>query len=446
MKPAEYMNNVASYAILIPGAIMCLVPVRKYLRISFKKLSLFLFTGLIIYSLVMPFAEQRLTIIEPNVLFFLTIALCFIGYCMAVNLEKIKLLYLTLSTMAILSFGGLANYMAYAYVKNYGIKSPFYNIGLVLQWITTIILMCLILFPLFSKKIIWTLEYYHTKSVWNIIWIVPALVTFVNYTMIPVNNKNATVGRIFRLYILVDFSILLLFLLFQLMFYLIVKTLIEKSENEKRTQLLQMESAQYQLLLNQIEHTSKLRHDFRHTAHTILSLAKKKDTDKIILYLEEYNHELNSCSPDFFCKHSAVNAILAYYSGIAAGQSIQTDWHIELPEQIAVSDVDLCTILGNLLENAIQGCLTIDSGRFINLSADITKNGELYIIAVNSFDGSIRQSERKYLSTKKDGNGIGLTSVSLTAEKYFGVTSFSHSESEFYSEIMLNLPIPKAGT
>ena len=345
MKPAEYMNNVASYAILIPSAIMCLVPVRKYLRISFKKLSLFLFTGLIIYSLVMPFAEQRLTIIEPNVLFFLTIALCFIGYCMAVNLEKIKLLYLTLSTMAILSFGGLANYMAYAYVKNYGIKSPFYNIGLVLQWITTIILMCLILFPLFSKKIIWTLEYYHTKSVWNIIWIVPALVTFVNYTMIPVNNKNATVGRIFHLYILVDFSILLLFLLFQLMFYLIVKTLIEKSENEKRTQLLQMESAQYQLLLNQIEHTSKLRHDFRHTAHTILSLAKKKDTDKIILYLEEYNHELNSCSPDFFCKHSAVNAILAYYSGIAAGQSIQTDWHIELPEQIAVSDVDLCTIL-----------------------------------------------------------------------------------------------------
>ena len=238
MKPAEYMNNVASYAILIPSAIMCLVPVRKYLRISFKKLSLFLFTGLIIYSLVMPFAEQRLTIIEPNVLFFLTIALCFIGYCMAVNLEKIKLLYLTLSTMAILSFGGLANYMAYAYVKNYGIKSPFYNIGLVLQWITTIILMCLILFPLFSKKIIWTLEYYHTKSVWNIIWIVPALVTFVNYTMIPVNNKNATVGRIFHLYILVDFSILLLFLLFQLMFYLIVKTLIEKSENEKRTQLL----------------------------------------------------------------------------------------------------------------------------------------------------------------------------------------------------------------
>ena len=54
MKPAEYMNNVASYAILIPSAIMCLVPVRKYLRISFKKLSLFLFTGLIIYSLVMP--------------------------------------------------------------------------------------------------------------------------------------------------------------------------------------------------------------------------------------------------------------------------------------------------------------------------------------------------------------------------------------------------------
>lgn len=440
MKLIEYIDIVASYAIIIPGAIMCLVPVRKHLRISFRKISLLLFTGLIIYSLAMPFAEQKLTMFNPHILFFLTVALCFIGYCMAVNLEKIKLLYLTLSTMAILSFGGLANYMAYAYVENYNIKSPFYDIGLVLQWVITIILMLFTLFPLFSKNITWVLEYYHTKSVWNIIWIVPALVTFCNYTMIPMDNKNATVGRIFRLYILVDFSILLLFLLFQLMFYLIVKTLIEKSEHEKRTQLLQIEFAHYQLLLNQMQHTAKLRHDFRHTAHTLLSLAKEGDMDKILEYLEEYNHELDSYSPNFFCRHSAVNAILTYYSGIATSQNIQTDWHIDLPEQITVSDVDLCTILGNLLENAIQGCLTVASQRFINLSVDITKNGELYIIAVNSFNGYVEKAEHKYLSTKKDGNGIGLMSISVTAEKYSGVTNFYHSESEFYSEIMLNIP------
>lgn len=299
-------------------------------------------------------------------------------------------------------------------------------------------IMCLV--PVADLQAIWALEYYHTKSVWNIIWIVPALVTFCNYTMIPMDNKNATVGRIFRLYILVDFSILLLFLLFQLMFYLIVKTLIEKSEHEKRTQLLQIEFAHYQLLLNQMHHTAKLRHDFRHTAHTLLSLAKEGDMDKILEYLEEYNHELDSYSPNFFCRHSAVNAILTYYSGIATSQNIQTDWHIDLPEQITVSDVDLCTILGNLLENAIQGCLTVASQRFINLSVDITKNGELYIIAVNSFNGSVKKAEHKYLSTKKDGNGIGLMSISVTAEKYSGVTNFYHSEAEFYSEIMLNIP------
>ena len=171
-----------------------------------------------------------------------------------------------------------------------------------------------------------------------------------------------------------------------------------------------------------------------------MSLAKERDIDKILQYLEEYNHELDSYSPQLFCKHSAVNAILSYYSGIAASQNIQTDWHIDLPEQIGVSDVDLCSILGNLLENAIQGCLTVDSQRFINLSVDITKNGELYIISVNSFDGSVKKAEQKYLSTKKDGNGIGLLSISATAEKYSGVTNFYHSESEFYSEIMLNLP------
>ena len=440
MTTTEYIYTAFSYAILIPGAIMCLVPVRKHLHIPFKRLSLFLFPGLIVYSLLMPFAEYHLTMINPHALFFITVALCFIAYCIAVDLEKIKLLYLTMTTMAVLSFGGLASYMINAYILNHSLKSPFYDTGIILQWVTTIIIMCLTLFPLFSKNIIWTLEYYHTKSVWNIIWTIPALVTFCNYTMIPADSKNATVGRIFSLYLLVDFTLLLFFLLFQLMFYLIVKTLIKKSEHEKRTQLLQMQSSQYQLLLNQLKQTSKLRHDFRHTAHTLLALAREHDTDKILKYLEEYDQELSSYSPRLFCKNSAVNAILTYYSGIAAHQDIQTDWHIDLPEQIGVSDIDLCSILGNLLENTIQGCLTTASHRFINLSVDITKNGELYIISVNSFNGDVKKNDRKYLSTKKDGNGIGLLSISVTAEKYSGVANFYHSGMEFYSEIMLNLP------
>lgn len=435
-----YIEFFLAYTLLIPGAVMCLLPVKDHLRISVKKLSLILFPCLVLYSLLMPFVEYQFLSVSHNIFFTLTVPFLFIGYCLAVDMENIKLLYMTMSTMAFFSFGGLANFMTDAYLTNNQITTQTYITSLIVQWIVTIILTCFIYLPFFNNKIAWTLEHFHTRSVWNIIWAIPALITFCNYMMIPMDYKNATVGRIFGIYLLVDFTFLLLFLLLQLMFHQIAKNLIEKSEQEQKTQLLEIQSTQYQNLLGYIDKTSKLRHDFRHTAHTLLSLAHENDMEKILQYLEDYNKELDSYSPRLFCRHSAANAILAYYDGIATSQNIQIGLHIDLPSQIKISDVDLCSILGNLLENALDGCMTVPSGqRFINLSVDLTKQGELYIISVNSFNGNVRKSKQKYLSTKKDGNGIGLWSISITAEKYAGMTRFYHSETEFYSEVMLSI-------
>lgn len=435
-----YIEFFFAYALFIPGAIMCLLPVKDHLRISARKLFLTLFPFLILYSLLMPFVDYQFLTINHNIFFTLTVPFLFIGYCMAVELENIKLFYIVTSTMAFFSFSGLGYFMADAYFINNQIKLPHYAFPLMLQWFIILVLICFIYLPFFYKRIAWTVKHFHTKSVWNIIWTVPALITFCNYMMIPTDYKNATAGRIFQIYLLIDFTLLLLFLLFQFMFHRIAKNLIEKSEQEKKTQLLEIQSMQYQSLLSYINETSRMRHDFRHTAHTLLALAQENETGKMLSYLEEYNQELDSYSPRLYCKHPTANAILAYYADIAMSQEIQIGWHIDLPRQINISDVDLCSILGNLLENALDGCMTLPPPqRFINLSVDLTKQEELYIISVNSFNGIIKKSGQKYLSTKKDGNGIGLWSVSITAEKYDGMTRFYHSETEFYSEVMLRL-------
>ena len=439
MDDLTYFYTAIGYALLIPGAIMCLLPIRNHLRIPLKKLCLLLFPTLFLYSIMMPLIEKQFSI-GNQTLFSLTIFLCFPVYCMAVDLKKIKLFYLFLSNIALLSFAGLAFYMVDAYIVNNGIISPIYDTAVVSQWCATLLLLCFVFLPFFNRKLTWTLEHFHSTPVWNIVWTVPALITFCNFAMIPVDYKNATVGRIFSLYILIDTTLLLLFLLFQQMFYLIAKTLIEKSEHETKTQLLQIQANQYQNLLRYVNETSKLRHDFRHTAHTLSSLAQENDTEKILCYLKEYSQELDSYRPRLFCRHTAANAILSYYASIAESSHIQMNWRIDLPAKLSVSDVDLCTILGNLLENAIEGCIDVPlAQRFINLSADLTENKELYIICVNSSGGNLKKSGAKYLSTKKGGTGIGLLSISVTAEKYAGVTRFYHSDREFNSEVMLNL-------
>lgn len=447
MNYLDYFNSVSVYALMIPGAVMCLLPVKNHLRIPAKKLCFLLFPMLILYSFLMPFAENiipakdSIPFTDSNTIFSLSAIIYFFFYCMAVDYEKIKLFYLTLSVMALFSFSGLTYYMVFAYVITNDIDTPVYDIATCFQWGMVFLLMGFVFFPFLNRKLTWILEHFHSKLVWNIVWTVPALITFCNYAMIPMDDKNVTVGRVFSLYLLLDSTLLLLFLLFQQMFYLIAKTLIEYNEKEKKTQLLQIQASQYQSLLRYVNETSKLRHDFRHTVHTLFSLAQERNTDKILCDLEEFSQNLESYHPHFICNHSTANAILAYYANIAVSQEIQTNWHVDLPEKFLISDVDLCSILGNLLENAIAGCMDVPhTKRFINLSADLNQNRELYIICVNSFNGNPRKSGTKYLSTKKDGSGIGLLSISATAEKYAGMARFYHLEGEFYSEIMLNLP------
>ena len=64
---------------------------------------------------------------------------------------------------------------------------------------------------------------------------------------------------------------------------------------------------------------------------------------------------------------------------------------------------------------------------------------QLYIVVVNSFDGNVCQRDGRYISTKSDGDGIGLVSVAAIAEKYGGMAQFSHEGKLFYSNIAIPL-------
>ena len=100
---------------------------------------------------------------------------------------------------------------------------------------------------------------------------------------------------------------------------------------------------------------------------------------------------------------------------------------IQLPYKIPVGDVDLCTLVGNLLENVIKGCNTVtDSPKYHDLSVSVEKEKNLYIVSTNNFDGKINAldiSKLRYTvtltgamssleqRTAKDINGDGSINV-----------------------------------
>ena len=97
-------------------------------------------------------------------------------------------------------------------------------------------------------------------------------------------------------------------------------------------------------------------------------------------------------------------------------------------------------VIVNLLENAIAGCRTLPPGsRYFCLTAEIRHENRLYVVSTNSFDGKVLKGKEGYLSTKDNGNGIGLSAITAAAEKYGGSAKASNSNTEFFVDIVLKI-------
>lgn len=123
-----------------------------------------------------------------------------------------------------------------------------------------------------------------------------------------------------------------------------------------------------------------------------------------------------------------------------AAAGIETDWKIGLPEPLRISGLDLASLFGNLLENAIDGCCSLPEGsRYSCLTAELRHGRMLYVVSTNSFYGQVQKGTDGYRSTQHSGKGTGLASIAAVAEKYHGSVRVSHSGEEFFVDVALKV-------
>ena len=238
---------------------------------------------------------------------------------------------------------------------------------------------------------------------------------------------------------------LLLFVLLQLIFYQVLRAALEKIEINKKNLVLQLQAQQYRTLRTYLDRTRQMRHDYKHVVRTVQELRKRGDYDGIGRFLEEYEAVSAFGEEQFsFCAQASINAVLSHYINLARQRQIRTKCVVSLPEALTVSEVDLSLILGNLLEIAINGGLTVPaSERHLELSIDVTEDAELYLVIRNSFDGIVQRRENRFVRAhggEDAERGIGIFSVRETAAKYDGMTEFDAEEKEFCACVMLRTP------
>lgn len=261
-----------------------------------------------------------------------------------------------------------------------------------------------------------------------------------NVLGVPKSYATLHTGRIYYLFPLLEAGALAVLTVIYLLFYWATTVILEHAELKQRTQLLEMQSRQYRVLQEHMRQTARLRHDFRHDLRLLSSLAEHGDIGSIRSYLAGFEAVLAESTPANYCSNAPLNALFGYYHELAASAGIDTDWHIELPEPLPAGELDMASLFGNLMENAIDGCLTVpEGGRYFCLTTQIRHGNSLYIVSTNSFDGKVHKNSDGYRSTKHSGNGIGLAAIAAVAEKTGGSARFSNSSSEFFADVVLKI-------
>lgn len=181
------------------------------------------------------------------------------------------------------------------------------------------------------------------------------------------------------------------------------------------------------------------RHDYHNHIQTLLALSG--DEVKSREYLLNLNDDLTKVDTVLKTGNVMVDAILNSKLSLINSKNIKVNAKAVVPPELRLSEIDLCVIIGNLLDNAMEACLrqSENEERFIRVFIGVLKN-QLYISVSNSVGGKVKKSGKNYISSKNsETHGFGLMRVDRIAAKYNGYVNRQNEEGVFATEVMLPL-------
>lgn len=272
---------------------------------------------------------------------------------------------------------------------------------------------------------------------WYVFWILPILFTGLNLLLLPEDPDILGLGRLRRLYLLLSLAFLLLLLLFYALFYLMASSLNRNDRLRRENQLLSMQQARYDSLRVTIGQIRQARHDMRHHFHILQGFAAQENWVRLAAYLDEVQGGIPEGDLGL-CENATVDSVAGYFAMFFRERGVPVTFSLDLPPQLPVAESDVCSVLSNLLENAMEaGMGTAPERRRTNVQARI-HSGHMVLLSVeNAYDGEVREKDGILLSSKRPGEGVGLQSVRHTAEKNGGYSRFHYGDGIFTANVIL---------
>lgn len=213
--------------------------------------------------------------------------------------------------------------------------------------------------------------------------------------------------------------------------------LVENTRLRQENNMLSMEERRYAQLRSYMNQTRELRHDFRQHMRVISGLVHGNQIDELTNYVDQIN-QMAGQEHRRLCANHAVDAVASYYEAMAAEQGATIEWSLDVPEEVFIKEADLCSIIGNLVENALQAVSKLPADRqIVKVTVRLITEAMLGITVKNPYEGKIRMGRNGLPRTYKRGHGIGLASVSAIAKRYGGTCDIDVSNGQFAVSILM---------
>lgn len=261
-------------------------------------------------------------------------------------------------------------------------------------------------------------------TITTIMFIITVLITFID---IKNNAVNSIVSILF-------FTVMLILLM--IIFFGTFK-LTEYYENQEELKLTTLKNQMLEKSMSETEQTfmiwKKSMHDYKHNIANLITLADNNNLDGIKAYLQSENKLLTKKLFYYKTGNDTIDTILNIKQRTAEDKGIAFIISAEIPEKCPVSSAHFASVLGNLLDNAIEASIDEESP-FVEVKIKPVKS---YLMIVVSNKCTKSNIELKTTKSDKQLHGIGINSVKQTVKEYKGTFLTDHTDGIFNAEIMI---------
>lgn len=181
------------------------------------------------------------------------------------------------------------------------------------------------------------------------------------------------------------------------------------------------------------------RHDYHNHIQALATMLEQGDTEKAREFLSEIHDTLTKVDTVLKTGNTMVDAILNSKISLMYSKNIRVDATAKVPAELTVKDIDLCVIIGNLLDNAMEACEKLAEGsRFIRIYISV-KGNHLYMSFTNSAGKKQEKVGMRFRSTKGAPGGIGLSRVDSLVSQYGGYVTRASEDGGYTTEVILPL-------